>query len=225
MMPWFVFVNRARQCVWMGALLLLVACHNAEPPATKSAPGQQAAAPSAVTQTPQAAAPHEALPRAVAGVALGMTVSQAQEKIGEMKCHTNEGRFQVCDAVADQIGDVHKLEIYLHHDHVISVSYESAAPSTPWEALNGLIERYGRPSLSGRRERDKTGRLHEIYGWKDDASLYSVRFMWKDAEAEKPELVGTAVALWDRKGYQQWEAESKPPALPKPKSDEPGQPT
>jgi hypothetical protein len=54
--------------------------------------------------------------------------------------------------------------------------------------------------------------LHEIYGWKDDLSLYSVRFLWRDTDVASPELVGTVFALWDRKGYRQWEDEMPPPA-------------
>jgi hypothetical protein len=97
---------------------------------------------------------------------------------------------------------------------VISLSYEGPAPSNAWDALNQLIDRYGRPALSGMRERDKTGRLHEIYGWKDEQSLYSVRFVWRETESQDRELVGTVVALWDRKGYQLWESETQQHSAP-----------
>jgi hypothetical protein len=229
MREWSVFVNRAR--LWLAcaaALLPLIpwACHSAESPVPEEQrPAEPAAAASPVPPTPAAAARHEALPRSVVGVVLGMRFSEAQKQIGELKCHTNEGGFQVCDAVAEQIGEAHHLEIYVYHDRVISVAYEGPAPSSALDAVDKLIDRYGKPSLSGIRQRDTTGRLHEIYGWKDDESLYSIRFMWKDTEAQKPELLGTAVALWDRKGYQQWEAESKQQGPPKPTPDESGQPT
>ena len=154
-----------------------------------------------------------------------MTFAQAQETLGKLTCHANEAGFQVCNTDNTRAGELQHLELYLHHDRVISVSYEGPAPSSAWDALNKLIDRYGSPSLSGVRERDKTGRLHEIYGWKDDASLYSVRFMWKNAEADKPELIGTAIALWDRKGYQQWEAEAKRAAPSTAPAAPPGEPT
>jgi hypothetical protein len=93
-----------------------------------------------------------------------------------------------------------------------------------WDALNALIDRFGRPSLSGLRERDKSGRLHEIYGWKDDNSLYSVRFMWREAANAEPELLGTVIALWDRKGYQQWEAEAQQRTRPTPEEEPPSGP-
>ena len=48
-----------------------------------------------------------------------------------------------------------------------------------------------------------------MYGWKDDRSLYSVRFVWQGETADTHQLTSTAIALWDRKVYQEWEAETK----------------
>ncbi len=208
-------------CVW---LPLCGGCHSAEPAADEHA----AVAPSEVElATPPALETpvhHEALPRSVMGVSLEMSRADAEGTLGPLTCHENKAGFQVCSGAPQQPDDVRRLELYLHHEHVISVSYESPAPKNAGDALNGLIDRYGQPSLSGHRERDRSGQLHEIYGWKDDQSLCSVRFIWKDTEGGNSELVGTATALWDRNGYQQWEAESKPGNEPKATPEEPQEP-
>jgi hypothetical protein len=150
-----------------------------------------------------------------------MSVSEAEGHLGHLSCHDNQAGYRVCKGEKEAATDVRNLELYVAHDRVISVSYESSASSSAFEALNHLIDRYGRPSLSGVRERDTTGRLHEIYGWKDDDSLYSVRFMWRDTEADQPELIGIVTALWDRKGYQQWEAETHHHSAPPTAGGEP----
>ncbi|MFQ5667746.1 MAG: hypothetical protein ACE5I7_15140 [Candidatus Binatia bacterium] len=176
------------------------------------APAQQPtpreASPPPVTVGPTAAR-HTALPRRVAGVSLGMSRSQAERTLGRLTCHENAAGFQVCNAATEPSRDLRHLALYLSHDHVISVSYEQAVLANAWDALNALIDRYGRPSLSGVRERDKRGRLHEIYGWKDDHSLYSLRFIWGETEAGGRKLVGTAIALWDRQGFHKWETEMR----------------
>jgi hypothetical protein len=134
---------------------------------------------------------------------------------GRLTCHPGKAGCEVCDPEKqEEGGDIRHLQVYLNHDQVISVSYEGPAPANAFDALNQLMDRYGSPALSGVRERDQSGRLHEIYGWKDEQSLYSVRFMWRDAEAEGRELLGTATALWDRKGYQLWESETQHPSAP-----------
>ena len=173
----------------------------------------------AAAAAPSAAVPvtpivHEALPRSVAGITLGMSRAAAEEKLGHLTCHPSKAGCEVCNPDKEQGGDIQHLQLYLHHDQVISVSFEGPPPANAWDALNQLIDRFGSPSLSGMRERDQTGRLHEIYGWKDEQSLYSVRFMWRDAEAEGRELLGTVTALWDRKGYQLWESETQHPSAP-----------
>ena len=148
-----------------------------------------------------------------------MSAADAEATLGKLVCHANRAGFQVCNVGHQADEQMRNLQVYFVHDGVVSVSYETAAPGNVWDTLNPLIERYGRPTLSGLRERDTNGRVHEIYGWKDESSLYSVRFMWRDAESGAPELVGTAIALWDRKGYQQWEAEAKQHSQATPDAD------
>lgn len=190
-------------------LLISVGCHRSAAPGPDPTPSETAAG-SAPTGTAPVTSHNEPLPRSVAGVTLGMRAADAEAALGKLVCHANRAGFQVCNGSRQPNEQLRNLQVYLVHDGVVSVSYETAAPGNVWDTLNPLIERYGRPTLSGLRERDTNGRVHEIYGWKDESSLYSVRFMWRDAEGAPPELVGTAIALWDRKGYQQWEAEAKP---------------
>jgi len=202
-------------------LLLCCGCHSSEPPTQPPASLEQAVPVPPSDTAPVEARRHEALPRAVAGITLGMNVTDAERALGHLECHDTKGGVRVCRGEKRDVDEAHALQLYIAHDRVISVSYESPPPANVWDALNGLIDRFGRPSLSGVRERDTNGRVHEIYGWKDEESLYSVRFMWKERDTGSPELMGTAVALWDRKGYQQWEAETQPPAAP----EQPREPT
>jgi hypothetical protein len=186
--------------------------------------GEQSAQQAAPEQTPAAAAvppappvKHEPLPRSVAGVTLGMDRDAVEATLGHLTCHPGKAGCEVCDPDRKEDGGaIRHLQVYLNHGQVISVSYDGPAPANALDALNQLIDRFGSPALSGVRERDQTGRLHEIYGWKDEQSLYSVRFMWHDGEAEGRELLGTATALWDRKGYQLWESETLPHGEPAP---------
>lgn len=214
-----VFVTRARAAVAaLACVLLCCGCESGEqqPQQNVAAPSRPAAAATPVTR--------ETLPRSVAGITLGMSRAAAEAKLGRLTCHPGKAGCEVCDPDSEQGGQISHLELYLHHDQVISVSYEEPPPANATDALNQLIDRYGSPALSGARERDKNGRLHEIYGWKDDQSLYSVRFMWRDAPAEGRELLGTVVALWDRKGYQLWESETQPRGEPPPKSGDAQEP-
>lgn len=158
----------------------------------------------------------------VAGVSLGVTRSEAEAKLGPLSCHDTQAGYLLCTGAQEHIDEVTHLELYIHHDRVISLSYEGATPADAFALLDRLTERYGHPSLSGVRKRDHSGRLHEVYGWKDDDSLYSVRFIWHDTESGTRDLVGAAFALWDRKGYQQWEAETQ--QQPTPTTSEPNQP-
>jgi len=218
MKSWLVFVNRARGLVCALLLLACCGCHSPE------SPSQQPVLTPRVAESSAAATPtttqREALPRSVAGITLGMSATDAEGKLGKLVCHANRAGYQVCNGTKQPSEEFGNLQLYLVHDRVVSVSYESPAPASMWDALNALIDRYGHPSLSGLRERDTSGRVHEIYGWRDDNSLYSVRFMWREAESAGPELVGTAIALWDRKGYQQWEAEAKQRNRPTPEEEE-----
>jgi len=207
MKSWFVLVNRAGAVACGLLLLLCCGCRSRESASEQPTPGAPAAESSAVV-TPTTTQ-REALPRSVAGITLGMSAVEAEGKLGKLVCHANRAGFQVCSGTKQPEEGFHNLQLYLVHDRVVSVSYESPAPASMWDALNALIDRFGRPSLSGLRERDKTGRLHEIYGWKDDNSIYSIRFLWRETAEAGPELLGTVIALWDRKGYQQWEDEAK----------------
>ena len=218
-----VSVRRGPRVVAAAALAFVCSgCDSGDRPAQQSA-----SEPPAPALSPAAAATpvtHDALPRSVAGITLGMSRAAAEGKVGHLTCHPGKSGCEVCDPEREQGGEIRHLQLYLHHDQVISVSYEGAAPANVWDTLSQLIDRYGTPALSGVRERDQTGRLHEIYGWKDDQSFYSVRFMWKDAPAEDRELLGTATALWDRKGYLLWESETQQPGAPAPKSGDAREP-
>jgi hypothetical protein len=218
MTSWFVLVNRAGVVACGLLLLLCCGCHSRESPSEQPAPGDRAAV-SAAAVTPTTTH-HEALPRSVGDITLGMSATAAEGKLGKLVCHTHRAGYRVCNGTNQPGKDIRNLQLYIVHDYVVSVSYESLAPASMLETVNGLIERYGHPSLRGLRQRDKSGRLHEIYGWKDDNSLYSIRFMWREAKNAERELVGTVIALWDRKGYQQWEAEAKRRNQPTPE-DEP----
>jgi hypothetical protein len=98
---------------------------------------------------------------------------------------------------------------------VVSLAYESDIGANVWDFLSGLIKRYGPPSLNGVNEKDGQGRTHEIYGWKDEHTLYSVRFIWVGEGSER-KLSTTAITLWDRQAYKDWEAESKRQKTPTP---------
>jgi hypothetical protein len=223
MRSWVMLVNRARALVCALFLFGCCSCHSSEPPSQEPAAPAEQATQSSAAATPTAIL-HEALPRAVADITLGMSATEAEAKLGKLICHANRAGFQVCSGTKQPSEEFHNLQLYLVHGRVVSVSYERPAPASMWDTLNALIDRYGRPSLSGLRERDKTGRVHEIYGWKDDNSLYSIRFMWRETPNAEPELLGTVIALWDRKGYQQWEAEAKQRNPPTPEEEEAGHP-
>jgi len=209
-------VNRARKEILIvcGVLTAVLAgCERSEPVPQETVQEQHAAPAPAAAAT---LTPPEALPRSIAEVTLGMTLADAEGKLGHLQCHENKVGYRVCNREADLSAEVRHLELYVSHDQVISVSYESTAPPNVWDFLDRLMGRYGHPALSGMRERDTAGRLHEVYGWKDETSLYSVRLIWKDTPAGDRDLVGTAIALWDRKGYQQWEDEMKQRPAPTP---------
>lgn len=205
------------RCLALGSALLFLclSCHRSEP-----APR----APSTAAEATPTVATTAALPRSVAGVRLGMTVSQAEAKLGALSCRNSKAGYRLCKGGRPSAPDVRNLELYVVHDHVISVSYDRPVPSSAWDVLSTLIDRYGRPSLSGVREHDKQGRLHEIYGWKDARSMYSVRFVWRDPESEHPQLEAVATALWDRKGYDQWEAEARQRRTVPASGEQPGHP-
>ncbi len=195
-------------------VVLLAACESSPPPeqaALSAAPATPAEEPA----PPPAAVPHEPLPRVVAGLALGASLSDAQAKLGMLNCHDNPEGFRVCSPAKAPADTPAKLEVYFVHDRVVSLAYESDIGANVWNFLNDHVTRYGRPSLNGTNQTDKLGRTHEIYGWKDDHSIYSVRFVWQGEGAER-RLATTAIALWDRDAFQAWEAEKKAPLTPTP---------
>ena len=132
-----VSVRRVRRAVAAAALAL--ACASCDRPAQQTASEQPTAVP------PQAAAAtavtRDALPRSVAGITLGMTRAAAEGKLGHLTCHAGKAGCEVCDPDKEQGSDIHHLQLYLHHDQVISVSYEGAAPANVWDTLNQLIDR------------------------------------------------------------------------------------
>jgi hypothetical protein len=208
----------------------LTGCHQEEttlpPPVPTAAESRdEARRPPGVTE-PGAAAPvaQEPLPRNVAGVALGMSVEQARSIVGELTCRETKAGFQACIPTEDPPGNARNIELYLNQGRVISVSYERGEGGNAWDLLDDLVKRYGRPTLNGTRERDKMGRMHEIYGWKDDTTLYSVRFVWDETPAGGRALTKTVVALWERKGYQEWEQQHPPPSPAPAPTDATGDP-
>lgn len=208
-----------RLCIVALIFVVCCGCHGEGSPAPVATPAEHAAA---AASTPQVSPHYEALPRAVAGVSLGVSRTDAEAALGPLSCRDTPAGYQLCTSAQEHIDDVTHLELYIHHQRVISLSYEGATPADAWALLDRLTERYGRPSLSGVRKRDQKGRLHEVYGWKDEQSLYSVRFIWQETESGTRDLVGTAISLWDRKGYQQWEAETQ--QTPPPATREPNEP-
>lgn len=149
-----------------------------------------------------------ALPRAVGEVALRMKRSEVLDRIGDLSCYESIQGFEVCRPV-DRTRGERGLEVFLYRDEVISLAYEVRAPKEVWTYLEELNGRYGKPSLNGLTERDRNGRLHELYGWRDGSSLYSVRFIWQESANQARRLIGTSITLWDRQGYAAWERETE----------------
>jgi hypothetical protein len=196
-------------------MLALSAC-DSSPPKTEQA--QSAATPTMIMQAPTAepppalaqatATPVEELPRTVAGIELGSQLAAVKKILGTMNCHENPEGFRVCVPETPPAGAPPKFEVYFVHETVVSLAYERDIGPNVWDFLSGMMGRYGQPSLSGANQVDKQGRTHEIYGWKDARSIYSVRFVWKGEAADR-QLTTTAITLWDRAAYQTWETEKK----------------
>jgi hypothetical protein len=189
--------------VALSLALQAAACHDAEPP---PAPTPTAAAVAAAAPTAAPTAVREALPRAVGAVTLRMARAQVEQHVGALACRNHPDGFEVC-TVKDSARAAPELEVFFHHREVISLAYTTPAAEEVWTQLEALTKRYGTPSLKGLTERDRSGRLHEIYGWRDPQSLYSVRFIWQDDPAQPRRLLATGVTLWDREAYAAWEAE------------------
>jgi hypothetical protein len=182
--------NQDRQATSTNASVPMVAEREA-PPVTAAAPGK-----------------FQALPRAVGEVALGMARSEVESNVGRLSCHENAEGFDVCRPTDPARGE-RGLEVFLYHDKVISLAREIPPPEDVWSHLEELNGRYGKPSLNGLTERDRSGRLHEVYGWRDGSSLYSVRFIWQESVTQPRRLIGTAVTLWDRQAYAAWEKDAE----------------
>ncbi len=203
-------------------VLALAACEQSQP----QAPQAERAAESAPVvpkhedvQPAPTSAPTEPLPRAVGDVTLGASLADVQAKLGALDCHDNPEGFRVCSPKAAPPGTPRNLEVFLFHDHVVSLAHENDTGPDVWNYVRALMARFGTPSLNGARNQDNRGRTHEIYGWKDEQSLYSVRFIW-DSDTADRRLTATTITLWDRKAYRQWE-EQKKSAQPAPAFGEP----
>ncbi len=171
------------------------------PPPTPTAVPEMAAAPS----PPPTQKEPDPLPRTVGDIALGMPRAAVEQRLGKLTCHENPNGFDVCGAAANAEAQRQKLEIFFFRGAVVSLAHELPTTGDVWSQLAPLLTRYGNPSLNGLRERDRDGRLHEVYGWKDKETLYSIRFVWKEESDRERQLVGTTVTLWDRQGYADWE--------------------
>jgi hypothetical protein len=218
------------------AFCLLAACGGnedraASPPPPNAQVFAQPPTPAPVGPTP-ALTPvtREPLPRQAAEVALGMPHAEVERILGPLECNPRPAGYMVCAGAKSTNDQMRDLEIFLYHDEVLSLSYTAPVPDDAWTYLESFVTTYGEPSLKGLAQRDSKGRLHEIYGWKDDATIYSVRFIWVEETPNPRQLSGVAITLWDRAAYFEWEKDparlQTPPAEPTPTSGEPpGQPT
>jgi hypothetical protein len=148
---------------------------------------------------------HEPLPRQVAEVALGMPHAEVEHILGQLECNPRPAGYTVCTGGKGTGDQVSNLEIFLYHDHVLSLSYGAPVPGDAWTYLESFVTTYGEPSLKGLTEHDSNGRLHEIYGWKDDTTIYSVRLIWVEEAPNPRQFAGVAITLWDRAAYLDWE--------------------
>lgn len=178
-------------------LALVAACQQSSPPP----------APLSVATPTQGSSATAPLPRQIADIQLGATRDQIEARLGPLDCHDGEGGLQVCSATNPSA--VRELQLYLFEDRGVSITYEIEPPANAWTFLDQQIAKYGRPSLSSQRSRDKIGRDHEVFGWKDADSLYSVRFIWGPDVQSDRKLLNTVIALWDRPAYQAWEKASQ----------------
>ena len=189
-------------------VLLFVAladCTREEAPVVPATPTQ---VPLAAVPALATAPPREGLPRVVGAVKLGMGRPDVEGQLGGLDCHPTPDGLDVCrpkDAARGEGG----LEVYFYHDAVISLAYEIPLPRDVFGHLEALSQRYGNPSLKGLTERDRTGRLHEVYGWRDTDSLYSIRFVYEESETQPRRLAGATVTLWDRAAYAAWEKDTE----------------
>lgn len=146
-----------------------------------------------------------ALPRAVDTVTLSMARSAVEAQIGTLECHDSDDGVEVCRP-KDKTRGRSELEVFFYRNAVVSIAYEVPPPPELWSHLEALNNQYGKPSLNGMTQRDVRNRLHEIYGWRDNQTIYSTRFVW--AESPPPRhVVTTVITIWDRAAYAAWEDE------------------
>jgi hypothetical protein len=218
------------------ALCVLTSCGGNEERAGSSPPPNAQLFAQPPTLAPAAPTPvlspvaHEPLPRKVADVALGMPHSEVEHILGQLDCSQRAVGYEVCTGQKDTGQDVSSLEVFFYHGLVFSLSYAAPNPPDAWSYLNSVVTTYGEPSLKGLAQQDSKGRLHEIYGWKDDATIYSVRFIWVEEAPNPRQLSSVAITLWDRAAYFDWEKDparlQTTPVEPTPTSGEqPGHPT
>ncbi len=149
-----------------------------------------------------AAQERQALPHQVGGVALAAERSAAEERLGPLRCRDSRAGFLVCTVAEAGKQPVPELELFIYENRIVSMSYAEKRPNNAWQLLDGMIQKYGQPALTGVRERDRQGRMHEVFGWKDEKTIYSLRFVWD----ESSQLSAAISTLWDRDKYRRWES-------------------
>jgi hypothetical protein len=145
-------------------------------------------------------------------VALSMSRAAVEAQVGALDCHDTTDGVHVCRPRQVAAGSK-PLDIFFFHNVVVSIAHEIPPPAEVWSHLERLIHQYGAPSLNGMTQRDGGGRLHEIYGWRDTRSLYSVRFVWEEMPQRR--VVGAVLTLWDRAAYSEWEQQRPQQTSPK----------
>ncbi|HVM97723.1 MAG TPA: hypothetical protein VMT89_15115 [Candidatus Acidoferrales bacterium] len=85
-------------------LTTFVACHSesSERPSPEAAKGPK---------SDESSVAHNVLPRVAAGISLGMTQAQAEEKLGRLRCRERGAELHVCDSEREQIEDLRHLEV------------------------------------------------------------------------------------------------------------------
>ncbi len=179
----------------IGSILFIAACNRSEP-ASSSAPAAGATATSR-------------LPRVAGDIRLGESRAEIEKTSGALSCRDGAGGLEICATDRARVSG-HSVEIYLFRHRVVSLAYEIDPPADTWGYLDQVIAAYGKPSLSGERERDSRGRDHETFGWKDPETLYSLRYVWGFGDDGNRGLLTAFTTLWDRAAYQEWEDGVRP---------------
>ena len=145
--------------------------------------------------------PH-ALPQQVGGIALAAERAAVEARLGPLRCRSSRAGFLVCTVENADKKPAPQLELFVYEDHIVSMSYAEKRPDNAWQLLDSMIQKYGPPALTGLRERDQQGRTHEVFGWKDEKTIYSLRFV----SDESSRLSAAISTLWDRDKYRHWES-------------------